>query len=64
MKAAVAGKLMSEESPNYSIADDLNTDSDMSRDADPMTEFLTYEAMSEQGRFKTWDFRSRISGIN
>jgi hypothetical protein len=29
MKAVVAGKLMSEESPNYSIADDLNTDGDM-----------------------------------
>jgi hypothetical protein len=41
MKAVVAGKLTSEASPNYSIADNLDTGGDMSRDADPMTEFLT-----------------------
>ena len=55
MKAVVAGKLMTEESPNYSIADDLDTDGDMSRDADPMTEFLTYRSHVRAG-VKKWLF--------
>jgi hypothetical protein len=59
---------MSEESSNYSIADDLDTDGDMCRDADPMTEFLTYRSHVRAGAvqdtgFSIQDFRDYIDEL-
>jgi hypothetical protein len=39
----------SEETPNYTIADDLDPDGEMSADADPMAEYLTYLSDVEKG---------------
>lgn len=58
----------SEETPNYTIADDLDPDGDMSPDADPMAEYLTYPdrvgegAVGDMG-FTLEDFKGYIAGL-
>ena len=54
---------MSEDTPNFSIADDYDPDGDMSADADPVSACLTYLADIEGSCLGDMGFPWRMSRI-